>query len=343
MAEGLAWALRGDDVSSGAMSAHDPQEPEHLDLPTLPPRRADGHKGTFGTVCVVGGQASPPRVMLGGPALSAIAALRAGAGLAVLAVPEPIMNESLAVAPSATGLALPVDENGVINPSEAARVLDEYAALPDCIALGPGLGADVPQQQLVVGLVSQDEWPLVIDADALNALAALPDFHQDLRAPAVLTPHPGEYRRLAEALRIDADPVDPDRRADAAEQLAQRLGCVVALKGPGTVVTNGHETWINPSGNAALATAGSGDVLTGLIAGFVAQFFKPHMGVGSRQITPQQQGGMSLFDCARLGVWVHGLAADRWVERHGPAGMLATDLCDEIPDVLQAIREPAQP
>jgi NAD(P)H-hydrate epimerase len=321
-------------------------------LPNLPPRDGSGHKGTFGTVCVLGGQAASPRVMLGGPAFAALGALRAGAGLAVLAVPQPIMAEALLAAPSATGLALPVDSGGRLQPSEVAALIDQHIAQWSCLAIGPGLGADVPQQQVVVRLISQDEKPLVIDADALNALAALRDFHRDFRCQAILTPHPGEFARLAEALSIRADILSQRRpsapgsagaearasRADAAQQLAQRLGCIVVLKGAGTVVSDGINAWTSETGNAALATAGTGDVLTGIIAGLVSQFFKSHLGAGSRQVSPAQQGGLSLFDCARLGVHIHGLAADRWAARHGPAGMLATDLLNEIPDVLTAMR-----
>ena len=308
------------------------------DLPQLPPRPGDGHKGTFGTVCVVGGQSAAPRVMIGGPAFSAIGALRSGVGLAVLALPEPVMNTGLKIAPSATGLALPVDGDGALIPSETARLLDEHEASWDCIAVGPGLGVDIPQQQIMVRLISCEDVPLVIDADALNALASVPEFDGDFRAPAILTPHPGEYKRLAGALDLDADPIDPKQRGPAAELLARRLGCVVVLKGAGTIVSDGMNTWTNPTGGVALATAGTGDVLTGLIAGFVAQFFRRSLGIGSKQVSAEQQGGLSLHDCARLGVYVHGLAADRWSAIHGSAGMLAMDLLDTLPDVLNELR-----
>ncbi len=309
------------------------------DVPRLPPRPPDGHKGTFGTVCVIGGQAGGPRVMLGGPAFAALGALRAGAGLAVLAVPAPLLAFSLTIAPSATGLALPVDEKGALRPSEVAALLDEFLHEYDCVAIGPGFGVDEPQRQVVMRLIGQDDVPLVVDADALNALAAVAEFHRDFRAPAVLTPHPGEYRRLAVALGLDGDPVDPARRPAAAEQLAQRLGCVVVLKGAATIVTDGVQTWINPSGNVSLATAGTGDVLTGVIAGFVGQFFRPHVGASSSPITPRPQGGLRLYDCARLGVYVHGLAADRWAQRHGQAGLLATDLLTELPGAIAELRK----
>lgn len=307
------------------------------DLPPLPARPADGHKGTFGTVCVLGGQAAGPQVMIGGPAFAASAALRAGAGLAVLALPEPILAEALTVAPSATGLALPVDRAGALAPSKVAALLDERISGYDCIAIGPGLGADVPQQQIVTRLLGQEEVPLVVDADALNALAAVREFQRDLSASAVLTPHPGEYRRLAAALGIDADPTDPGSRPAAAERLAQRLGAVVVLKGHQTIVSDGAHTWINSTGNVALATAGTGDILTGVIAGLVAQFFKRNLGSGDRQVTAAAQGGVSLYDCARLGVSVHGTAADLWSRDRGDAGLLAADLLDRLPEALATV------
>jgi NAD(P)H-hydrate epimerase len=295
-------------------------------LPPLPPRPAAGHKGTFGTVGVLGGQADAPRVMIGGPALTATAALRAGAGLVVLAVPAPLMAAGLSIAPSATGLALPVDAAGNLLPSEVAALLDEHLPGYDCLAFGPGFGDGPAQRQIAARLVGMDRPPMVIDADALNALSAVPDFQRDFRVPAVLTPHPGEYARLAKALGIDADPVDAAGRPAAAESLAQRVGCVVVLKGAGTVVSDGLNTWTNTTGNPALATAGTGDVLTGVIAGLVAQY------------AAGPESPLSLYDCARIGVYAHGLAADRWREAHADSGMLAADLLDRLPDALASLR-----
>lgn len=295
------------------------------DLPTMPARPADGHKGTFGTVCVLGGQAagmSGGRVMIGGPAFSALASLRVGAGLAMMALPRPIVAAALVIAPSATALALPVGPDKNLLPSETAQLLDEHLPLCDCLAIGPGLGADVPQQQVVVRLTTQDELPLVIDADGLNCLAAVRELQRDFRASAVLTPHPGEYLRLARALGITLDPSEESQRHEAAAQLAQRLGCVVVLKGRNSVVSDGIHTESNQTGNVALATAGTGDVLTGMIAGIIAQ----------------QRRRMSLYDCARVAVHLHGLAADQWAGRHGDAGMTAMDLLNEIPDAIRAFQ-----
>ncbi len=286
----------------------------------------DGHKGTFGTVCVIGGQANAPHVMIGGPAFTATAALRAGAGLAVLAVPEPLVPAAITIAPSATGLALPTDSDGTLLPSQVAALLDEHLPKYDCVAVGPGLGDGPAQQQIVTRLVGREQPAMVIDADALNALARVAGFQSDFRVPAVLTPHPGEYARLAQALCLDHDLIGPDARSRAAQSLAQRIGCVVVLKGAGTVVSDGLNTWTNTTGNPALATAGTGDVLTGVIAGLIAQF------------ASVQGGPLSLYDCARLGVYAHGLAADRWRDAHADASLLAEDLLRELPDAVASLR-----
>lgn len=291
---------------------------------TIPPRDPQGHKGTFGTVCVVGGCAQPPRVMIGGPAFAARAALRGGAGLAVLAVPAPILAAAITIAPGATGIALPVDAAGAIEPSGAAAALDAHLTGRLCLAVGPGLGLGDAARRLVLRLVAREDHPIILDADALNVLAGTDGLQQDLRAPAILTPHPGEYRRLAARLGIALDPTDGRQRPDAAAELARRLGAVVVLKGPGTVVTDGHRLHVNETGNAALGTAGTGDVLTGLCAALVAQFL---------------DRGLDLLDCARLAVRLHGRAADRWVARTAAsAGLLAEELADEIPGAIEEAR-----
>lgn len=316
-------------------------------LPPIPRRDPKGHKGTFGTVFVFGGCVAAPgagpsqRVrMVGGPALSAIAALRVGAGLARLALPEPLLNAGLSIAPSTTGVAVPVDHEGDVVGHEAARILDEAAASCECIAIGPGMGVSEGARAAAMRAVGQDECPVVVDADALNNLADVPELRQDFHAGAVLTPHPGEYRRLAESLGVIADPAGDERaRADAAERLAQSLGCVVALKGARTVVSDGHRTWTDDHENPCLATAGTGDVLTGAIAGLIAQFHRRPIVAGERTVTSERLGGLGLFDCARLGVRVHALAAAAWSAKHGATGgMLAQELADLLPDAVESLR-----
>lgn len=210
--------------------------------------------------------------MLGAPVLAARAALRSGAGLARAMVPQPLALAALSCLPSMTALAMPVDGRGELIAHECAAMLDAALANVDALVIGPGLGDHASVEALVLRALQQSRVPVVVDADALNAMARIPELSRDLKASCVLTPHPGEFRRLADALNLDADPVDPSRRGAAAEALAQRLGCIVALKGAGTVVTNGHDTWRCASGHACLATGGTGDVLAGLLGGLLAQW-----------------------------------------------------------------------
>lgn len=305
-------------------------------MPGLARRDARGHKGTFGTVSVVGGCADEGGVrMIGGPALAAIGALRAGAGLARLAMPEPVLSAGLVIAPSATGVALPVDGGGALVGHEGAERIDELVRGSDCLVIGPGLGVGQGGRALVIRAVGQEDCPVVLDADAINCLSAMKEVRRDLRCAAILTPHPGEYARLAASLGIDA--VFSDSRADrarACEALARTLGAVVVLKGAETAVSDGLQTWTHTgedAANPALATAGTGDVLGGVIGGLVAQ---------TRGVTAARTGGLSLFDCARLGVAAHARAAGLWRARRGASGgMLAMELADLVPEAVEGLRE----
>lgn len=315
------------------------------ELPSIPKRDPCGHKGTFGTVAVLGGAAhrageyGPGSVMVGGPAFAALAALRVGCGLARLAMPEPVLTAALAVAPSATGLALAVDHAGELIPHLAASAIDALVDEARCVVIGPGLGVSAGAEAAVLRVALQDTAPAVFDADALNNMAAVPEFHRELRAAAVLTPHVGEFRRLAAPLGIADDPIDPSSRESACMAMARKLGCVVVLKSASTVVSDGIEVWTHDAPNAALATAGSGDVLAGVIGGLIAQFFRPELArfdAARRAAT----GALSLYDAARLGVVAHARAGQSWRERRGASGgLLATDLLDELPLVIERMRQ----
>jgi NAD(P)H-hydrate epimerase len=314
------------------------------DLPRLPTRDAGAHKGTFGTVAVFGGCAAAATRMIGAPALAAAAALRGGCGLARIYGPAPILDAALTITPGATGRAIPTDAGGSIVPHEAAAAVDEAVGGCTCLAIGPGLGRGDGPRAAALRAVQQEAVPVVVDADALNALAETPQVTRDFRAAALLTPHPGEFRRLARGLGVRDDLGLDGSRAGAAEQLARRLGCIVVLKGAGTVVTDGSRTWVNPSGHPCLATGGTGDVLTGLIASLVAQFVGP-MATGPSPTAvgpgaPRAGGrGLDLYDAARVGVYVHGLAGERWARDHGASGgLLATDLPALIPAIVEGLR-----
>lgn len=294
------------------------------DDPTLPLRPSAGHKGTFGTVSVFGGCSRGDVRMIGAPSLSALGALRAGCGLAKLVMPAPVLEQAMGIVPSATGVALPVDEQGAIVPHEASAEVDRQCAASSCVIVGPGLGDGVQVEALALRAVMQDGVPVVVDADALNALARIPEFWRDFRAPAILTPHPGEFARLAKVLGITPSPTDPAARPAAAESLAQRLGCIVVLKGEGTVVSSGYDTWTCGAGHPCLGTAGTGDVLAGVIAGIVAQHVRT---------------GLSLFNAARAGVLAHARAGEAWAaQARASGGMLATDLAALVPAEVERLR-----
>ena len=268
-------------------------------------------------------------MMVGGPAFAALGALRAGCGLARLAMPESILAAGLSVAPSATGVGLAVDQEGELVPHLVATSVDALLEESRCVVVGPGLGTSAGAVAATLRLGAQDGVAVVFDADALNCLARTPSFHLDLRAPAIMTPHVGEFRRLGEAMGIEEDPGDARTRESAAAALAQKLGCIVVLKSSATVVSDGHTTWSHDEANPVLATAGSGDVLAGVVAGLVAQFWR----------AAPMPCPLSLLDCARLGVRAHALAARRWSERTGASGgLLALDLLEQIPAALELLR-----
>lgn len=305
-------------------------------LPVLPMRDPRGHKGTFGTVAVVGGCAHDDRRMIGAVALAATAALRAGAGLVRLVMPAPVLDAAITICPAATGVPIPVDGGGRIEPHRVAEVIDGQLGACDALVVGPGMGTGDGARTAALRAVQQEEVPVIVDADAINNLADVPELSRDFRAAAVLTPHPGEYRRLASSLRLHDDPVEPSTRPEAAASLARRLGCIVALKGAGTVVSDGQRTWLNDTGGPVLATAGTGDVLAGLIAGLAAQFV-PAPSLPS-QLRPAGRS-LDLYDVARIAVFAHGRAGELWARAHDAgAGMLAPELAETIPAALESLR-----
>lgn len=277
---------------------------QRTDIPHPPARPDDGHKGTFGTVMVVGGSA----MMIGAPALCARAAFRGGVGLVKIVSKATLLPHILAIEPGATGIEFP-----------APRKVPELFHGKAVLAVGPGWGLSVNNTDRLDALMRTKN-PIVLDADGLNVLANQREIRtaRQRQAPLILTPHPGEFRRLAEPLRITLDPTDPDHRVDAAMALANRLEAVVVLKGRHSVITDGDTYSINQTGNPALATAGSGDVLTGLVAALLAQ-------------------GMAPLDAAILAAHAHGRAAELWTQGRRPAGMRAFDLADRLPEALDQI------
>ncbi|UCE85375.1 MAG: NAD(P)H-hydrate dehydratase [Deltaproteobacteria bacterium] len=280
----------------------------------LPERPAGGHKGTFGHVFVVAG--SPGKT--GAAALAARGAGRAGAGLVTLGCPAGIADILEVKCTEAMTAALPDTAERCLAASAEKPIL-ALGAERQAVALGPGLGVHPETVALVRSVVAGLDVPLVIDADGLNALAGAAAALQGRRAPTILTPHPGEAARL---LGTTGEAINRDRVA-AARRLARESGAVVLLKGAASVVAEpGGAALVNPTGGSELATGGTGDVLTGVVAAFVAQ-------------------GAAPFDAAALAAYLHGLAGDRIAAREGPAGLQASDLADALPEAARVLREAA--
>ncbi len=305
-----------------------PFEVEFGVTPRLPARDASGHKGTFGTVLVIGGCVHGERTMLGGIMLAARAALRSGAGRVIAAVPAPLAGEALTMLPEATVVALAVDADGALLASEAAESLDRAMREARAVLIGPALGRSTAADTIVMRLITLGEKPLVLDADAIRAFASHQDPARDLRGVVIFTPHPGEADALAHCLNLDINCDERATRPAAAIALASRLGAVVALKGAHTITSDGLHTFRCEHGNAALATGGSGDVLAGIVAGLFAQFASP-----ASASSPASAAGLTA-----LAVEIHARAGDLWASRHGDAGALAHEIADMVPEVLQQMR-----
>ncbi len=291
------------------------------EIPPLPTRAEDAHKGSVGRILIIGG-CDAGETMAGAPALTARAAFRSGAGLVRIVVPESLRHVLAVMAPTSTVSPLPPG----VACDQLLGIVDTFAA--DVVALGPGL-SDSIRHGVVLELVQGCPKPLVIDADGLNQLAratagkpgiplgdARPGGGTGSARPCVLTPHPGEARRLLEAWgRSDGG----DRQA-AALALHECCGAVIVLKGHGTIVTNGERLYLNETGNAGMATGGTGDVLTGVIAALMGQ-------------------GMEPFEASVLGVHLHGLAGDFAAQDIGPISMTAEDVIAYLPDAFAEFEE----
>ncbi len=282
--------------------------PNDSPLPRLPERARDAHKGQFGFALIVGGC----RGMTGAVALAGMAALRGGAGLVRLAVPEDCVETVASFEPSYMTLPLPADPAGRISPKAFERIF-EWADWATVVALGPGLGRSQGLNELVGRLYRELPEPLVVDADALNALATRPEFLAQAGAPRILTPHPGEFTRLV-GKRLSVEEAET-----AAVELAARCGIVVVLKGHRTLTTDGNRRARNTTGNPGMATGGSGDVLTGLITALACQ-------------------GLDPFEAAQLGVHLHGLAGDAAAAELGEVSVIASDLVEFLPDAFEEYR-----
>jgi len=267
-------------------------------------RDKKAYKNQFGHVLVLAG--SP--AMLGAASLTGFAAMRAGAGLTTIGVAKSL-NLTLQRKISNVIMTLPLLETRRQTISQKAfsqlkKTWKKYSV----VAIGPGLTTDPSTKKFVFEMVSKCPLPMVVDADALNALAGHLGALKKYAAPRIFTPHPGEFARLSGFRVADKD---PDRRK-AAQAFAMKHHCILVLKGYHTVVASPNgKVYVNKTGNPDMATAGSGDVLTGMIAGFLGQ-------------------GSAPFEAARLGVYLHGKAGDKADKKARPLSMIASDILEEI-------------
>jgi len=287
------------------------------DLLRLARRRRDSHKHDHGRVVVIGGAAG----MAGAPALAALAALRCGAGLVEVLVPDAVASITAGFDPCLMVRGLAADDDGCFAAAAHPRIMERVAAAT-AVAVGPGLGRGAAIRDLVVSLWNAAAVPTVFDADALWALAPRPPSSPAGPGPRILTPHEGEMRRF-----VDGAP--PDHRQgleDAAAELAATTGAVVLLKGPDTLVVDRGQRVHNTTGNPGMATGGSGDVLTGMIAALTCQ---PCVGTGAP--TPRRP---TAFEAARIAAWAHGRAGDHAAAAVGEIALTAGDILGALPRAL---------
>ena len=268
-------------------------------------RAADSHKGTYGHLLVLAG--SPGKS--GAAVLCAEAALRAGSGLVTLGVPNSISPAVEEKTTEVMSVSLKDSKDGTFHPDAHEEVLRELDGKKTALAIGPGISTSKSAEKFLEKVITQCEVPITLDADALNIISKTPDILKKTKVPAVITPHPGEMARLCGVRTKQVQ----DDRIGTSTRFSEKYGCYVVLKGARTVVTTpGGEVFINPTGNSAMATAGTGDVLTGIIGGLAAQ-------------------GYDCLQSCLLGVFLHGHAADLLLEETGAAGFTASEISRKIP------------
>ena len=270
-------------------------------LNILPDRAVDGHKGDFGKVLLLCGS----RGYTGAAYLAAMGALRSGSGLVFLGVPESIYAIEAVKLNEAIVFPLP-DVDGKLSAAAIPEILERLPKL-DAVLIGPGLGQSEGVFTAVKTVLEKAGCPVVLDADGINVMAAHKDILRGRTNPTILTPHAGEFARLGGRA---------EDRQTAAEDMARDLGCIMLLKGHNTVITDGTETYINPTGNPGMAVGGSGDVLSGIIVSLLGQ-------------------GIAPLEAAAIGAWLHGAAGDLCAKDIGQYGMLPSDMVNVLPRLLK--------
>lgn len=273
-----------------------------LVLSLLPDRNPWGHKGNFGKLLLLCGS----RGYTGAAFFAAMGALRAGAGLVFLGVPESIYGIEAVKLNEPVIFPLP-DAGGRLSADAVPEILTRFPQM-DAVLVGPGLGQSEGTLAVVRAVLEKAECPVVVDADGINVLSAHRDLLRGRKSPTILTPHDGEFARLGGVIGED--------RMAAAAALAEELGCVVLLKGHETCITDGIDGYINPTGNPGMAVGGSGDVLAGVITALLG-------------------AGLPPLEAAACGAWLHGAAGDRCAAELGQYGMLPTDMLSALPRLMK--------
>lgn len=271
-------------------------------LRLLPDRDPWAHKGNFGKILLLCGS----RGFTGAAALACRGALRTGAGLVYLGVPESIYAIEASKLDEPVVFPLP-DEGGMLSRYAASEIM-ERLQLMDAILIGPGLGKSAGTLEVLKTVLREFSGPVIVDADGINLLAEHKFLLRGRTGPTILTPHDGEFARLGGIIG--------ESRAEAAAKVAGELGCIVLLKGHRTVVTDGTSGYLNNTGNPGMAVGGSGDVLAGIIVSLVGQ-------------------GLAPLEAAACGAWLHGAAGDLCAEEIGQYGMLPSDLVEALPRLLK--------
>lgn len=271
-------------------------------LSILPDRDLWAHKGDFGKILLLCGS----RGYTGAAALAAMGALRSGAGLVFLGVPESIYAIEAVKLTEAIVFPLP-DEHGKLSAGAVPDVLERLDVM-DAVLIGPGLGRSEGTSAVVKTVLEQCDCPVVLDADGINVVAQHKDILRDRTGITILTPHEGEFRRLG----YD---IGPDRAASTAAA-AGDLGVVMLLKGHETVITDGVSCYVNRTGNPGMAVGGSGDVLSGIITSLLGQ-------------------GIDPLEAAACGAWLHGRAGDLCAQEMGQYGMLPSDMLNVLPRLMK--------
>mgnify|MGYP000627368083 FL=1 len=273
-----------------------------LVLSLLPDRNPWGHKGNFGKLLLLCGS----RGYTGAAFFAAMGALRSGAGLVFLGVPESIYGIEAVKLNEPVIFPLP-DADGRLSADAVPEILSRLPRM-DAVLVGPGLGQSEGTLAVVRAVLEKAECPVVVDADGINVLRAHRDLLRGRKSPTILTPHDGEFARLGGIIGED--------RMAAAAALAEELGCVVLLKGHETCITDGTDGYLNPTGNPGMAVGGSGDVLAGVITALLG-------------------AGLPPLEAAACGAWLHGAAGDRCAAELGQYGMLPTDMLSALPRLMK--------